>query len=375
MQRVLFVSIETRIDPPGRAGMDEWYRSVGRNLGNLLFTNALWRQVAWTYALASRSDFDPDFANEHFDLVVIAASSWLYSGFEFSSLVNSVERLRIPVVMVGLGVQAQERTGIPRVSESALRLTALVAERSAAVGVRGFFTAEVLDHYGIKKVQVVGCPSLYFHVCGQQPIVKAPAAPKVIVAGTRFYVSRAELSESEQWQRTIYRGALANGWDILLQSERPELDWLLTGADLGLGEDVKAVTADYYGASGPTEIQKFILERGQVYMDVHQWLSSMCTYDLFLGSRIHGAVAALLAGTPALLLEDDARTSELAEFADIPRLRLSDLRDLSPQSIQRIFAECSWEGHMRRMVQGREDYRHFLEANGVAHNFPERSES
>ena len=42
-----------------------------------------------------------------------------------------------------------------------LKLLKEIEER-CVIGVRGYYTAEILNKYGIKNLQVIGCPSMFY---------------------------------------------------------------------------------------------------------------------------------------------------------------------------------------------------------------------
>jgi hypothetical protein len=161
MSNVFFVSIPPSFDPSDPMGIDALYQAIGRNTGNLMFTNAVWRQVAWDHAEYSFS-LDPDRVNQRFDQVIIPAANWLYEKFDvFGGLAAGVEKLRVPVILIGLGAQAGLEKAIPVLPEGTVRLLRAVSERSALIGTRGEFTNSVLAHYGIHNYQSIGCPSLF----------------------------------------------------------------------------------------------------------------------------------------------------------------------------------------------------------------------
>ena len=59
-----------------------------------------------------------------------------------------------------------------------------------------------------------------------------------------------------------------------------------------------------------------MLKNGRVkcFLDVPSWIGFCKDANLFVGNRFHGAVAAILAGTPHVFLPFDGRTRELSEF-------------------------------------------------------------
>ena len=66
----------------------------------------------------------------------------------------------------------------------------------------------------------------------------------------------------------------------------------------------------------------------------------MKKYDLYLGTRLHGAIAALNAGVPALLFCHDSRTLEAAEFCGIPNVRVpTDKRTMNSQDIYSLYQQ------------------------------------
>jgi polysaccharide pyruvyl transferase WcaK-like protein len=62
-----------------------------------------------------------------------------------------------------------------------------------------------------------------------------------------------------------------------------------------------------------------------VYFNALEWIEDLRSCSVVLGTRIHGCIAALQAGTPSVITTIDSRTDGLAETLGIPRVALSRL--------------------------------------------------
>lgn len=57
---------------------------------------------------------------------------------------------------------------------------------------------------------------------------------------------------------------------------------------------------------------------GKIFFNVKEWFDYMKGQDWVFGTRLHGAVAALLRNVPAIVICIDARTKELCDLMDFP---------------------------------------------------------
>jgi hypothetical protein len=106
--------------------------------------------------------------------------------------------------------------------------------------------------------------------------------------------------------------------------------------------------------------------RARLYLDPWPWIEDLRDVDYVFGTRIHGGIAALLAGTPATVLVHDSRTLELARYFAIPH-RLRDVRrDVDPAI---LYAEADLApvnaGHRERFGA----FTGFLERAGLDNVF------
>lgn len=111
----------------------------------------------------------------------------------------------------------------------------------------------------------------------------------------------------------------------------------------------------------------YLQDRARAFINVPSWFDYLSQKELSFGSRIHGNIAALLAGTPAYVIVSDYRISELVRYHNIPHINYQDLKE--DDTIFSLYDRADYtrlqEGHRERF----ENYKSFLEENGLAHTF------
>jgi hypothetical protein len=110
-------------------------------------------------------------------------------------------------------------------------------------------------------------------------------------------------------------------------------------------------------------------DRVRFFLDPQTWFEHLAQYDFSFGSRIHGNIAALLAGTPALLLAHDARTLELAEYHEIPYRTITSIED-GADAIG-LYAECDWNALNKAHPDRWDTFASFLEEHRLTHVYQE----
>ncbi|HRA75061.1 MAG TPA: polysaccharide pyruvyl transferase family protein [Propionicimonas sp.] len=349
------------------------YRAVGTfstNTGNLLFQDAVYRALATPStelvvdSLSSeRRGVDGahiERINSEFDALVLPLANAFREDFltPLNRLSKVVERLRIPVIVTGVGAQlpldGDPRAAGTAIDEATTRFVRAVLERSASVGVRGDLTRDYLIHLGFEadRIDIIGCPSM--HLAGPEATVgKNPAG---LTADSRVALN------------------LTPGVDELrafleLNHERyPHLTYVAQDNEMaGLllwGEEFEAPP----GMPGTMDHYLYREDRIRLFADPQPWLDFLAGCDFACGSRIHGNVAALMAGTPAFLLAHDSRTLELARFHGIPHGAVDgfaadelDLATLYERTDLAEFNRLRGPNHAR--------WLEFLERNDLAHTW------
>ena len=133
---------------------------TGGNTGNQLIATGLLRSFKWS-DLEWDHSIEPEAIEEEFDVIVVPAANFLISTIDHEGMATFLDKVELPCVTVGLGAQsASYRARVP-LKPGTERLVRILAERTEVLGVRGDFTASVLDDLGIHNHEVTGCPSFF----------------------------------------------------------------------------------------------------------------------------------------------------------------------------------------------------------------------
>jgi hypothetical protein len=108
-------------------------------------------------------------------------------------------------------------------------------------------------------------------------------------------------------------------------------------------------------------------DRVRFFLDPKTWFDHLARYDFSFGTRIHGNIAALLAGTPALLLAHDSRTLELAEYHEIPHRTISTIEDDANANAITLYAECDWNRLNKAHPDRWDTFAGFLNDHNLTH--------
>lgn len=339
---------------------------IGNNSGNLIFGHAVRRHLATahtTVEVAPHRMGPKRIArvNAEFDHFVIPLANAFRLGFEpmLDTYSSWIEQLKIPVTVVGVGAQLPTRSndpaGLEPIRASVTRFVRAVLERSASIGVRGQTTYEYLRSLGFadSEVHVIGCPSLFTYgadlkVEGKRELDRHS---KVSLNVSPYRSKMASITTANYQRYPAMR---------YVPQDLATLRTLLFGrTEAG----VEFATGIPYRPSDPLLRER----RTDFYIDPTTWIDDLQSRDVSFGTRIHGNIAALLAGTPAIVLAHDSRTRELADYHEIPWHDLEQVpSDVDPA---RLLEEADFGAFNRNHQQRFDRYVEFLNSNGIDHVF------
>jgi hypothetical protein len=312
---------------------------IGTNTGNLLFSDAAHRLLMTRDTEVMSNGISTDYSaeraaeiNEQYDAFVVPLANAFRPAFRASldRLSNLIEQLTIPVVVFGVGAQVGDDYATDCLSpmeESVKRFASAVLDRSASIGVRGELTASYLNSLGFHDIDIIGCPSMFLYgdrIPDIRPVELGAASriainlsPNAIPVGDLAGIARHTW---ERYRQLTYYAQNTTDAELLL--------WGDTTPESGFADPF------------PRHRSHPLLRDNKVRvpLDPTTWIRELAGYDFAFGTRIHGNIAALLAGTPSVVLTHDSRTLELCRYFDIPYRPLAtapgdtDPRDLYEQA-------------------------------------------
>lgn len=270
---------------------------------------------------AISKQFDADYVDDfsdipglrnRYDCCILALASHVSTRRDVSYFADIVESLDIRTVAFSLGVQdyAMSSTAIPTVHPSVERLLRAVDERSEFIGVRGHYSAIVLSKLGFSDVVPVGCPTVFWNMQPELNIRKGRNFRHPLIAYHRTLAAA-------NWK--LLDGALILGQDFL--------DEAMLTDNLIHDQVLWKMERDAYLEYDHSDRIFELLRSGSSFpRNFSEWFAAIGRSDFVFGPRLHGCIAALVQGIPAVLLTRDLRTEEMAQMFSIPSFAYDDLK-------------------------------------------------
>lgn len=346
------------------------------NAGNMLFPYSIMRilmredtQITTIAANCLYSAKQIARWNEEYDYFVIPLANAFRRSFriELGFLTSLVKQLKIPCVLIGAGVQAgiNGLSGARECDADVKEFLKAVLEKSAIAGVRGEYTAQYLKGLGFveeKDFTVIGCPSMYLH---------GPKLPqkqiKELTPKTKVSFN-CKIKAPRKLGRFVFHSAKRFRRYAFIPQGIDDLRLLYAGESINR-EKFPKIFKPY-----PWEPDSKIYASGHEigFTDARSWLEYLSKADFSFGTRIHGNIAALIAGTPAFIFASDGRILELARYHNIPHMPAGDLTEET--DIFKVYDQTDFSSVTRGHAQRFAHYADFLEQNGLSHIYMQGDE-
>ncbi|MGN1419662.1 MAG: polysaccharide pyruvyl transferase family protein [Acutalibacteraceae bacterium] len=338
---------------------------MGGNIGNWLYQYSLYRALMTDENVAidafdfNKNSMDKDFidrVNEQYDAFILPLANAFKLSFkeELIKLTDFISKLKIPCIVIGIGIQCKLGKDFSQafeLSDLAKKFIKTVLEKSAIIGLRGENTAEFFKSLGFKEdvdYTIIGCPSMYMHGA------HLPEPSPFVYSDDKLYSYNSKVEHENNKIISLLGGFTKEHSNYVYVPQR-------------LGDIIRC----YYGMDyrknyiTPLSGDRFFNEKNAVcFANVPSWINYMKeNVDFSIGTRIHGNVAAVLAGVPSLIIANDQRVAELAQYHNIPFVTIDKInkKDTIEHLTDGVDFSSVNKGHRERFNH----FVDFLEKNGL----------
>lgn len=312
-----------------------------------------------------------DFANKNASHYILSAANFLlFQNFSderrasYERLRLSLERLEIPLVILGIGAQAQDYWNPTdhKIPPEAIEFMKFLGVKCSLIGVRGKFTSSIFrDYAGVKNTSVIGCPSLFQNFnafTDLRHFLKSSSKGAVTFNATWFH--------KEPEQKLIRRAINENHYWVGVDSGFIKN----FHKDININKELADVPDElkYLLENGPEQIKRedlinFFSKKYRRYNGANDWINFNRENVRFsYGTRFHGNMATLLAGRPALWVAHDKRTKELAESMHLPSVTYSQAVNSSVADLEATTNYDQLFDNLGDLIRG---FNSFLSANSL----------
>lgn len=308
-------------------GFEKGLADIGSNTGNSLFQYAI-ETLVIDPKTGIDSSIDPQFVKDNFDVLVVPAANQLNEQWDLSHWADLIEKSDLPTVVVGLGAQARTQdVSSVNLQPGTVRFANIISERCKTIGVRGQFTQEVLARYGVHNSIVTGCPSQTINrqIDGQSIAQQINDIKMQGVSNAAYVVGTLE-DYAREAEKRVSRLATQVPHVTVFQTDRRFLETIFEGRIADEDRNFLKWTKAFLKPSVSDETYfDYLLSHGRMYSGAQSWIDSMRRVDVTVGMRIHGCIAALMAGSLGVCVAFDSRTLELCQTMEIPYVTMDDL--------------------------------------------------
>lgn len=353
--KTMIIGLSPEYNYPG--SFEKWRSNntyYASNHGASFICRALLRQLEADYI----DDFsDISSLRDKYDVCVLALSTHIHSKRDISYLSDIVEQLDMKTIALSLGMEDYIATAkkIVQLHPSVIRLLRLVSERSEAIGVRGPHTASILQKHGFENIVPVGCPTLQWQLSDEFHLNKNNLMTKPLIA---YHRTISKFAIEAMKSATILGQDFLD--EVIFTNNRNNDDALY-----------KQELSHYQQFSNCQAVLSAINRNGIFPNRYSLWFDIIGAHDFVIGARLHGCIAALAQGIPAILVPRDLRMMEIADFYHIPTVSGEDLQK---KSLQQIYDEVDFRDFNNTYKDRYKNYFNFLERNKLVHKLKRPSD-
>lgn len=336
---------------------DSFMDAVAGNTGNSYITWALLKELGCSVESITnhhiQNIYSYDFNNADRDIEIIqnecthiilvlqdqirSSESYGYC-LPFSPIISFLRKAQRPILVAGLGsnsLSGYDPDLYKKLSPDLIKFLKELGELTVSIGVRGYFTEEILHNIGIDNVRVVGCPSYY-------------------ETGRGRIINKKEMHDDFRYASSmLYNELEDSSVSIYLQDKQ-----ILEKAII---ENIVYHKKIYVNQRIYDNI---LCGKYKIFSSMRSWKESFRNIDFFLSDRVHGGMVAMNSGVPVVVMNSDSRSREMCEYMNIPYF--PDLH--SCKDITLIFDKCDYSKMNNEYDKKLNKFVSFLAENDFQYN-------
>ena len=219
---------------------------------------------------------------DEYDFIIIRGSTYIWEGYDLGAAADFIEYMDKPVVLFGLGAQAPSFQNI-NVPKGTIRFLEAVSERAKTIGVRGQFTADQISRFGVKNLDVLGCPT-FMRKHKSHKIKKAKTLEKVGVTLSRH--ATGIFANNEFQIREIHRQLLrdaARGKVSYIISQGEKEEYGIANKEKNATELVDKILSQLGFEDRKAAVRKLYLNRTVGFAHMEDWEKFSADLDFVIG--------------------------------------------------------------------------------------------
>lgn len=340
---------------------------INNNIGNMLFPASICRALMREETIIDTMDTSRKYSSEHirqinesYDCMVLPFANAFRRSFvsQLDAVTDLVSRVKIPCIVVGIGLQADlnKEVDTSKLDEAVIRFMKAILKKSNMVGLRGEMTADYLKKLGFRAERdftVIGCPSMYMYGRELPQMEIKELTPDSNVS------MNSKIQLPQKFHDFMFRCTQMIPNFHYVPQVIEELGQMYMGK--GYPKSFVKKIPEHF----PVDFTHPVYQsgRGVSFVNVPSWLKYLREKDFSFGSRIHGNIASILAGTPCFIVVSDKRIKELVDYHNIPHILMDDLKE--DTSIFDLHEKADFLAVRRNHGKRFAHYLDFLKANGL----------
>lgn len=313
------------------------FSKLGFNTGNMLFWHSLKTQLNLDVRSRWYIDHIDQLDLSEYKAFITTDLIWIRQMQDFSYLNKTLDVIgSLPLIPISIGLQCNSYLTDFKLHPETVKILKRISER-CVMGVRGNYTASILEKYEIQNFKVIGCPSMYMNTPGLLTVGNGGQPRNVTMNFETFY------SKLDENRINLLEYGMENDFSFVEQAQAELAECHI--------KDKKRLAS----------INAWINDKRKCFFELDEWRRYIREYDFSIGSRFHGNVLALWENVPALFITCDSRTQELCEHFSLPNIDVSQFDKSKPVEYYYELADYS-EFH-KNYENRLKEWRGFLEVN------------